>query len=396
MAILGRTFGTRDHLDHAVLQILGNGIEEAPERHQGAHLLVLDGLGRFLEGREHRALARGHMLGLDAVLAHLGHNVGKHLKLVVHKRVAVRKILAAGIANQIAARTVKGEHIFEHGALDLVVLLELCRGGIVLLQDAALDNFIHAGAGERKARVKAALNLGEVVAHDHGDLVDGFLTGHHDPHAATATAAQLLDERLQRQHKARAHVGIGANKLAHLVGHKQQAELAAALLGALVGILLDHLGKGVGSDGVVLGAVEPVARGLFAHAQDLLQGLDDVILKVAIALAVLEPVAAANALVGSAELLRLALAVDMLLQARELKVLAKKAQVLKEHALKGAQQGRARGVALFPLAALAVDVKQDRLGGNLAATTNPGGYDGVGNLALKVIDGGLAGNLIVL
>ena len=52
------------------------------------------------------------------------------------------------------------------------------------------------------------------------------------------------------------------------------------------------------------------------------------------------------------------------------------------------------GVALFPLAALAVDVKQDRLGGNLAATTNPGGYDGVGNLALKVIDGGLAGNLI--
>ena len=313
MTVLGRTLGARDHLDHAVLQVLGDGIEEAPERHQGANLLVLDGLGRFLEGRKHRALARGHVLGLDAVLAHLGHNVGQYLKLIVHKRVAGRKVVAAGIANQVAARAVKGEHVFEHGALGLIVLLELCRGGIVLLQHAALNDLVHAGAGERKARVKAALNLGEVVAHDHGDLVDGLLAGHHNPHAATATAAQLLDERLQRQHKAGAHVGIGANKLTHLVGHEQQAELAAALFGALVGILLDHLGKGIGSDGVVLGTVEPMTCGLLAHAQHLLQGLDDVVLKVAIALAVLEPVAATNALVGGAELLRLTLAVDMLL-----------------------------------------------------------------------------------
>ena len=396
MTVLGRALGARHHLDHAVLQVIGNGVEETPERHQGAHLLILDGLGRFLEGREHGALARGHMLGLDAVLAHLGHNVGQHLKLVVHKRVAVRKVLAAGVTNEVAARTVKGEHVFEYGALGLVVLLELCLGGFVLLQHTALDNLIHAGAGERKARVKAALNLGEVVAHDYGDLVDGLLAGHHDPHAATATAAQFLDERLQRQHQACANVGIGANKLTHLVDHEQQAELAAALPSALVGILLDHLGKGVGSDGVVLGTVEPVARRLLTHAQDLLQGLDNVVLKVTVTLAVLEPVAAANALVGSAELLRLTLAIDMLLQACKLKVLAKKAQVLKEHALKGAQQCRARGIALFPLATLAVDVKQDRLGGNLAATTNPSGHDGIGDLAIKVIDGALAGNLIVL
>ena len=76
MTVLGRTLGARDHLDHAVLQVLGDGIEEAPERHQGAYLLVLNGLGRFLEGREHGALARGHVLGLDAVLTYLGHNVG--------------------------------------------------------------------------------------------------------------------------------------------------------------------------------------------------------------------------------------------------------------------------------------------------------------------------------
>ena len=275
--------------------------------------MILDGLGRFLEGRKHGALARGHVLGLDAVLAHLGHNVGQHLKLIVHKGVTSRKVVAAGVADQVAARAIEAEHVFEHGALGLVVLLELYRGGIVLLQHAALDNFVHAGAGERKACVKATLNLGEVVAHDHGDLVDGLLAGHHNPHAATATAAQLLDERLQRQHKAGAHVGIGANKLTHLIGHEQQAELAAALFGALVGILLDHIGKGIGSDGVVLGTVEPMTCGLLAHAQHLLQGLDDIVLKVAIALAVRKPVAFADALVGSAELLRLTLAVDMLL-----------------------------------------------------------------------------------
>jgi hypothetical protein len=42
-----------------------------------------------------------------------------------------------------------------------------------------------------------------------------------------------------------------------------------------------------------------------------LQDFDDGVLKVAIALAVLEPVTTADALVGSAELLCLALAVDM-------------------------------------------------------------------------------------
>ena len=155
LCVLGRTDRAVDHLDNAMLKIFGDGVEEAPERHERTGLLKLDGLSALLEGAQHGALARGHVLGLDTVLAYLGHHVGQELKLVAHKRVACHKILGVSVAGKVGARaTLKGKVVFEHGG---VLLVDLCkhigrRRG--LLEHTALDDLVHAGAGERKAGVE--------------------------------------------------------------------------------------------------------------------------------------------------------------------------------------------------------------------------------------------------
>ena len=72
------------------------------------------------------------MLGLNAVLAHLGHNVGHHLELIAHKGIAVRKVFATGVADQVATRAIEGKYIFEYGALGFVALLKLSHARVVL------------------------------------------------------------------------------------------------------------------------------------------------------------------------------------------------------------------------------------------------------------------------
>ena len=120
----------------------------------------MDGLSALLERTKHGALARGHVFGLDAVLAHLGHDIGQKLELITHKRVAGDKLLGVGVAGEVGARaTLKGKVVFEHGG---VLLVDLCkhigrRRG--LLEHTALDDLVHAGAGERKAGIEAALDL---------------------------------------------------------------------------------------------------------------------------------------------------------------------------------------------------------------------------------------------
>ena len=121
---------------------------------------MLNGLSALLKRAQHGALARGHVLGLNTVLAYLGHHVGQKLKLVAHKRVAGHKILGVDEAGKVGARaTLKGKVVFEDGG---VLLVDLCkhigrRRG--LLEHTALDDLVHAGAGERKAGIEAALDL---------------------------------------------------------------------------------------------------------------------------------------------------------------------------------------------------------------------------------------------
>ena len=121
---------------------------------------MLDGLSALLKRAQHGALARGHVLGLNTMLAYLGHHVGQKLKLVAHKRVAGHKILGVGEAGKVGARApLKGKVVFEDGG---VLLVDLCkrigrRRG--LLGHTALDDLVHAGAGERKAGIETALDL---------------------------------------------------------------------------------------------------------------------------------------------------------------------------------------------------------------------------------------------
>ena len=121
---------------------------------------MLDGLSALLKRAQHGALARGHVLGLNTVLAYLGHHVGQKLKLVAHKRVAGHKILGVGEAGKVGARaTLKGKVVFEDGDVLLVDLRKHIGRRRGLLEHTALDDLVHAGAGERKAGIEAALDL---------------------------------------------------------------------------------------------------------------------------------------------------------------------------------------------------------------------------------------------
>ena len=143
-----------------MLKVFGDSVKETPERHECTGPVMLDGLSALLERAQHGALACGHVFSLDTVFAHLGHDVGQELKLIAHKRVAGHKILGVGVAGKVGARaTLKGKVVFEHGG---VLLVDPCkhigrRRG--LLEHTALDDLVHAGAGERKAGIETALDL---------------------------------------------------------------------------------------------------------------------------------------------------------------------------------------------------------------------------------------------
>ena len=79
-------------------------------------------------------------------------------------------------------------------------------------------------------------------------------------------------------------------------------------------VVLDLFGKDIGGQNLVLRTLKPVPCGLFAHAEHALQHLDDVVLKVAVGVAGLEPGLAVDALKGLAELLGLAQGIDVILE----------------------------------------------------------------------------------
>ena len=163
-----------------------------------------------------------------------------------------------------------------------------------------------------------------------------------------------------------------------------------------VHVVLDLFGKDIGGQNLVLRTLKPVPCGLFAHAEHALQHLDDVVLKVAVGVAGLEPGLAVDALKGLAELLGLAQGIDVVLELCKLEVLAVEAARLVEHALKAAKQRRGSRIALLPLARLAIDVKEDGLRGHRAGALHGSRDHGVDDLAVKVADGALAADLAIL
>ena len=98
-----------DHLQDTVLQVFRYGVEKAPERNKSRGLLILHHLCRLLERRQHRALARRHMLRLHAMLANLGHHVGKHLELIGNERVRIDEIALGFVSQKVATRAFESE-----------------------------------------------------------------------------------------------------------------------------------------------------------------------------------------------------------------------------------------------------------------------------------------------
>lgn len=240
---------------------------------------------------------------------------------------------------------------------------------LVLGEDASADDLARAGARKRQAGVEASLDLGEVLARHGGDLVDGLLTRHDHPHAAGALRAQVLDDGLEVEHEAR----VGADVLAHLVHHEQQAKLAAFLLGALAHILVDLAHEPIRCELELLGVVEPALRGLAALGARLLEGVDDGVAVEVVGVALVEPFGARDLAIRGAERLGFALLVDVALQACELEVLAVEPEVLEEHTGEDAQDG---GLVLVGRA-LGVDVEQDGLGGDVHGAARLGLDHGV-------------------
>ena len=153
------------------------------------------------------------------------------------------------------------------------------------VEHAALDHLVDRRAGKRKARCESTLDLREVVADDKLVAVDGFLARHHNPHASGAARADFLHQRLQAQHK----TYVIADELPHLVDHEQQAEMSALFVRAARRIVAHHADKAVDRNHVIFGAVEPVARGSFAHAERALESLDHVVFEIGVRLAAFHP-----------------------------------------------------------------------------------------------------------
>ena len=100
--------------------------------------------------------------------------------------------------------------------------------------------------------------------------VDVFLAGDDDPRTALALCAQLLGDGLQVEHE----LGVPANELPHLVHQKDDPVRWSFGLQ----ILVDQRRKTFDVDAVTFaGVVEPLASGIFAHAERLAQAGNDVI-----------------------------------------------------------------------------------------------------------------------
>ncbi len=337
----GGLIGAVDHLADMALHEGGQGVVEAPERHEHALVLGLDGLGRLLEAADHGALTAGEVLARAAVLADLAHGPLGDAELVAGERERARELVGRAESLEVGRGVLEGEEVCQNGGVLGVLGLEHLPGAGRLLQDAALDDLVHTGAGERETGVKAPLDLGEVVARHLGDLVDGLLAGDHHPHEAAALDAQGLHDGLEAEHE----VGVVADELPHLVDHEHQAEGTAQLALAALGVGTDLCGEGVNGTHLVRRAAhvhavgKPILGLAAGHDAGVGKGVNDVLLVELVVGAGVHPGLAGHLLERSAESLCLALLLDVGLQARQRGVLAVETAVVREDAGEGAGDG---------------------------------------------------------
>ncbi len=160
LAAVGRGLcRTVDHATDVALEEGLEGVVEHPERDDGVLVLVLHALRRLLEAAEHGALAAGEMLARAAVAADLPHDVLHELELVVGEGEGLGEVIGVVVANEVACGLLEGKEVAQdRGRLGVLGTEKVGRHGL-LGQDAALDDLVGAGAGEREAGVEAALDL---------------------------------------------------------------------------------------------------------------------------------------------------------------------------------------------------------------------------------------------
>ena len=193
----------------------------------------------------------------------------------------------------------------------------------------------------------------------------------------------LFHDGLEIQHQA----AVGANVLADLVDHKEQAKVFA--LGVYVVFdLSDELFNG---DVRCFGAVEPVARGGFAHAERFRERIDNIVLKKRKGVTGIFPALTMDLLKFLLECIHLSRFFYELLQLGNLEVVAVKAAVFIKHLGKYAENGG----LVFVDRALGVDVKKNGVCRHTGAVFKLSKHHWVVKFVLKIIDRFFSCNRIV-
>ena len=258
-------------LDGSVEKAL-DGWVEAIEWRQCADLCTPQLFGRALKCVQDRTLTLGEMQTCGASLADGLKDLLDQGELISGEGIAGGKIGGICVGPKGHARVHKRKLVLQNVLLAGVRRGQRCRGGIVLLEEAFLDNFIHVGAGEGKPCLEAALDFRKVLGLGAFQItqhcVQVFLGGHDNPGPAMTDCAKLFGDGLQVEHE----VGVAADELADLICQEHDAVLWALA----VQITLDPFGKIFhGKAEIIFRSIDPLLHRAFALSQGLGERSDD-------------------------------------------------------------------------------------------------------------------------
>ena len=231
--------------------------------------------------------------------------------------------------------------------------------GLVLLEQALLDDFVDIAAGQLHASGKASLDLGVIVAvllaHLADDAAHVFLGGDDDPGAPVTLGGKALGDGLQVGHE----LGVVGNVLADFVDKEVKPKVGP--LGADVAV--DLLGEVFDGEAVV-GAVfvEDAAGAVGAAAGGFGVGGSDVVGFQQKLLAATLPGNAGGFFKGALESRILVALVELALELGDIGLFAVVAAVLVEHLNKDGQQ--CIDLRLGDDGGFLVDVEQDAARGD--------------------------------
>ena len=374
-----------DHAADSAIQKRVYRVVKAIERNERALVAALHALRRLLKRGEHGAFAAGEMLAGRATLSHLHQHILKQAELIRHKRIGLHKLLFRAVTLHIRGRVLgEAEQVAHHRSILVIGHPKQLRRRVVFRQNTPLDDLVHRGGGQAQPRVEAPLYLGKIVALDMRHRVDVLLTGDDDPHLALAARTQLLHQRLQIEH----HAGIVADVLPDFINQEHEMEIRRFAVHIFRNFAPQPLNAHLGG----LFAVEPVARGVLAHARRPGQRGDHVVLPKREGFPRGCPRLGVDSLKRRLERLQPALPVQKAFQRRNLHIVAVIAAMLVKHLRKYPQNG----VLILAHRRFRVDVEQNRLRRHFAHPAHHRVAQRIkAEFILKIVDGALPADFLV-